>query len=136
AVVLKSVGQPGLPVVRVHNMGHKFRDCALADLSGDSSERSETNGVVGPTRTIRRGIWVTRTCEQMRRVEYEQVKVSHGTAENTRGSSIIIFELKDFVHLTQRVQHIRISWHHGARLDPFRPQSLGQSAGHISEAAG
>src|ERR1035437_6348352 len=72
----------------------------------------------------------------MRRVEYEQVKFGQGTAQYARGSPIKFREANPFVRLTQRVQHIRISWHHGACLDPFRPQNLGQSAGHISEASG
>ena len=136
AVVQKGVGQSGLPIVGVHDIGHKCRDGALADFGGGSPQRRETNGVVGPVGAVRRDIGVSGTRKKMRRVEYEQVKVGRGTAENTRGSPVKFRQAKHFVRLTQRVQHIRISRHHGARLDPFRLQSLRQRAGHISEAAG
>ena len=132
----KGVGQSGLPVVGMDDLRNECRDRALADLGRRSRQRRKTARIVGPVRAVRPNVGVSGTCEQMWRVEYEQVELSHRTAENARGSAITILQVENFNRSGNDVKHVRIARYQRARLDPFSFQRRRQGTRHIGEATG
>jgi hypothetical protein len=67
-------GKSGVPVVGVDDVRHKGRDESKANIGGDSRQRGKAQRVVRPIHAVSPEIRVSRTREQVRRVENKKAE--------------------------------------------------------------
>src|SRR5450631_954294 len=63
-----------VPVVGVDDVRHEGRDYPKANIGGDSRQRRKAQRVVRPIHAVRLEIRVSRTREQVRRIENKQAE--------------------------------------------------------------
>ena len=101
--------QARLPVVRVHDIGNEFRDCAVADVRRGMRKRGEAKRVVAPHVAARVRVGTAVAHIQMRRVEHEPVAIAHVRREHARRPAMQIAERVDRRRIAHRRHHRRIA---------------------------
>ena len=126
-----------LPVVRVHDVRLKARDCAAPDVGADPRERGEALRIVRPV-AGRPGR--DRDCRaasiEMRSVEREQIETRRLAGEHARRSSEQIVVLVRRRGVGELGLDRRISRDERPHFDAFALERAGQRPSDVGEPAG
>jgi hypothetical protein len=114
---------------------HEGRDYPKANIGGDSRQRRKAQRVVRPIHAVRLEIRVSRTREQVRRIENKQAEFRGFSPEQPSVSAEKMRQVKQAFNRPERIHDTGISRHDGADLDVLRFQGDRKRAGDVGQSA-
>ena len=103
----------GLPVMRMNDVERQTWDQADPQRRRRRAQASEADPVVGPLGAVRADIRIAGACEQMRRVDHQQIERGSGAAKDRRRTAEQVGEFMHRLGVGEGVQHGGIARHQG-----------------------
>ncbi len=128
--------QSGLPVVRVHDVGHEVRDATAPNFGRGGAERRETQRVVGPFTPVCADVGIARTRVEVRRIEDEEIEVRDIRSKKPRGRAVHGGKRMHGLGVAHGLEHDRIARHQRPHRHTFPRKRLRQRADDVGQAAG
>ncbi len=128
--------EPGLPIVRVDDVRRVLGDRAARDRDRALGQCREPQPVVRPLPAVGAEVGIAGPCEQMGRVENEEVDAGRMRAEHSRRSAVQCVERVDGLGPVQRIDDRRIARNQRAHRDALARERHRQRADDVRETAG
>ena len=121
-------GQPGLPVMGMHDVGPVAGQCTHGDVGGYTRQGCEAPPIIRPVTPVRPGIGISGSTEKMRRVERQNIQPCCLASDQLGRPAEELGECAQSFSLGQRCHDRRITGDYRTNFNVFVRQGSRQGA--------